>query len=317
MAEVARLRLDDTNVRLHAINRVQTKSVLVDEEVAKMETELTAVREQIVVTRRTQFALLGNHESLADLEAKISGMNSHARAIEFVIQVLKDEKVKLSASSGEGGENVKRLETSLADLKNQEQQIAGAVVREEAEIQDLERKAKALHPTAATLDSLQAKNKDLLHRIDTMMLQLDQGKEDGVGDSVLTKEGQGCKDRMEALLFELETLYAAQNRACESTMDMVALILEREEKRLEAMTKRRELDEYGRSLEDRGRLDAIPEDGTVAALDYESRDIDDRQEILSGLHMKMKVANERREALVRRISELKREILDFSAKYMF
>lgn len=181
----------------------------------------------------------------------------------------------------------------------------------------MERKAKAVHPTAATLDSLQAKNKDLLHRIDTMMLQLDKGMEDGVADSVLIKEAQGCKDRMEALLFELETFYASQNIACESTMDMVALILEREEKRLEAMTKRRELDEYGRSLEDRGQLGAIPEDGTMAALDYESSDIDDRQEILSRLHMKMKVANEKREALVGRISELKREILDFSAKYMF
>lgn len=118
MAEVARLRLDDANVRLHALNRVQTESVLVGEEAAKMETELTAVREQIVVSRRAQFALLGNHESLADLEAKISGMNSHVRALEFVIQVVKDEKAKLSASSGEGGENVKRLEASLADLKS-------------------------------------------------------------------------------------------------------------------------------------------------------------------------------------------------------
>jgi hypothetical protein len=120
----------------------------------------------------------------------------------------------------------------------------------------------------------------------------------------LERERADLQSRTALMGAELKKLEQRQTRLCEAAMDQLAFAIEREERMLRLLAKRRELAELGAPLRSKSSLMAIPEESQAVTLDIEAADIESRQEELAALHMLLREANQVRQALTDRLAEI-------------
>ena len=317
MAEVARLRLSEAMMRKAIGDPISTDSeVREDVHGEVMDAairELSVVREQLLISRDQQLAALSGYESLGAVEAQISDYSGHIRATEFLISVLKDEEVGLRSKAAIDESRAISLSSELIALERENENMAQAVAHAHEALSSIRAKVEVQYPSNTHLNERRKYSHELTSRAESLASTFQGLMTDSIPESTFTEERRECEGRMGELLTRLGELEAHQSQVCDSRMDSLALLMEIEEKRLEVLAKRRELASIQDADVDAAVWDkilaAIPEEHpVVATIDFESTDIEDRQEELASMHHSLTTANAKRTALALRITELRAEL---------
>ena len=302
LAETARKRLENAKKRQEALKkplRTSNDANLGDEWPVE-----ETISEKIAQQRRLQDELLGEFESVAAVEAMNGEMQGRIRALEFTIEVFSELKADLQN---------KLVGLSLEDLADrfnqasvEAEELTEAVASAEEELKKVRARCGVRYLSESELETLRKENTTLGDQVTVLQEQIVQVAVSRVPEDEISGERALLIEKTHELISKLRALEEKMTRVCEARLDLLAFSIEQQEILLKVSAKKREfveLSEFSPMT-----LEAIPEEYPAVNIDFESDDIDVRQEELRALHQSVREANEMREALRVRIFELETDL---------
>lgn len=265
--------------------------------------ELINLRERLHVARQTRVSLLGE-SNLADLEMGVDQLRGRCRAMEFLLTALTGQHAALLESKEAATVGRKSLCAELEALITCKSEVEAEIAVVLSKIDSASRSSDIVFPNESEFQYLQGEVARLDSQISVPVPEL--SNLDAL-KAQLADERERLHSRSAILVSGLRDLEARQTHVCESAMDRLAHAIEREERMLRLMAKRRELSQLG-GLPPSNSLTAIPEDALCVAIDFEAVDIDARQDELKTLHQAVHEANQIRQALTDRLAQAVRSL---------